>query len=112
MKYLTNILLNAGSLKTDKFSWHKDALGIKAYCMRAASVKDLEGLMRLFNALQDNEQTFAKVKDRELRELLQRKAVEMKAAIMKDEGVVNNIKELFAKWDAEKKKDAAEELNL
>lgn len=111
VKYLTNILLNAGSLTTDKFSWHKEALGIKAYCKRAASVKDLEGLMRLFNALQDNEQKFAKVKDNELRELLQRKAVETKAVIMKDESMVNDIKELFSKWDAEKKKDAAEEVD-
>lgn len=108
---LTKILLNAGSLKTDAFSWHKEALGIKAYCMRATSVKDLEGLMRLFNALQDNEQKMAKAKDIKLRELLQKKAVEIKNAIMKDEEMVIEIKELFVKWDAEKRKETTEDVD-
>jgi hypothetical protein len=102
---LSRILLNAGTLKTEKFGWHKDALGIKAYCMRAAKVQDLEALMRLFNALQDNEQKAAKEKDAELRELLQKKAVELKSVIMADDKMTGEIKELFAKWDAEKKKD-------
>lgn len=108
---LTKILINAGSLKTDTFSWHKEALGIKAYFMRAATVKDLEGLMRLFNALQDNEEKMAKAKDSELRELLQKKAVETKNAIMKDEEMVKEIKELFVKWDAEKRKETIEEVD-
>lgn len=102
---LSRILLNAGTLKTEKFGWHKDALGIKVYCMRAAKVQDLEALMRLFNALQDNEQKAAKEKDAELRELLQKKAVELKSVIMTDGKMTGEIKELFAKWDAEKRKD-------
>lgn len=108
---LTKILVNAGSLKTDKYGWHKDSLSIKAYCMRAASVKDLEALMRLFNALQDNEQRMAKTKDSELRDLLQRKAVEIKTAIMGDNNMVKDIKELFAKWDAEKRKEIANDID-
>ncbi|MCR5191957.1 MAG: hypothetical protein K6D59_01525 [Bacteroidales bacterium] len=102
---LSTILLNAGTLKTDKFGWHKDALGIKSYCMRAAKVQDIEALMRLFNALQDNEQKVAKEKDAELRELLQKKAVELKSFIMNDDKMIGEIKELFAKWDAERKKE-------
>lgn len=102
---LSRILLNAGTLKTDKFGWHKDAMGIKAYCMRAAKVQDLEALMRLFNALQDNEQKTAKVKDAELRDLLQKKAVELKSVIMANTTMTGEIKELFAKWDAERRKE-------
>lgn len=108
---LTKILLNAGTLKTDKYGWHKEALGIKAYCMRASSAKDLEALMRLFNSLQDNEQRMAKAKDTELRDLLQRKAVGIKSVIVGEENMVKDIKELFAKWDAEKRKETADEMD-
>lgn len=102
---LKKILLNAGTLHTEKFSWHKESLGIKAYCLKAAKITDLEALMRLFNSMQDNEQKTARLKDGELSDLLQRKALELQRPILEDTSMRSEINSLFNKWDAERLKE-------
>lgn len=88
------------ALKTDSYKWHSIALSIKA-TYQNMKVKDLDGLMRLLNALSDRDRSNIKAIDSELRAMLNSESVKVKNAILKDEAAVERITELFEKWRRE-----------
>ena len=102
VKNSVDILLAASKLETSQFSWHQDSFGIKAICNHADKVKDLEALMRLFNSLYDNENRGVVAKERELADLVNRAAVTIHTAILKDEKICTPLKEIFIKWEEER----------
>lgn len=101
---LTNIvaiMTKVAGLPTDAFPWHKLAVEIQDLCRQAASVKDMAGLMRVLNALQDKEQAKVKKVEQELADELRRLALLAKRDIMADEAKRQAVTELFEKWREE-----------
>lgn len=102
VKNSVDILLAAAHLNTSEFSWHKDSLGIKAICLHAEKVKDIEALMRLFNSLQDHEAKGAYAKENKLAELVKRTALIVQNLILKDEQTKTEVHSIFKKWEEER----------
>ncbi len=102
VKNSVEILLNAAHLNTNEFSWHKDSFGIKAICLHAEKVKDIEALMRLFNSLQDHEAKGAYAKENKLTELVKRTALTVQTLILKDEQTKTEVHSIFKKWEEER----------
>ena len=98
---ISNILLNAYSLKTSDYSWHSLAQSIKAYCKRAESIKDIDALMRLFNSLYDNERKSVSQIEAQLNDLLSKKALLIKNKVDEDEQLKSAVIDLFEKWRQE-----------
>ena len=103
---LSKVLTEAGMMKTEAYSWHTDALGIKAYCKRAVKVKDIEALMNLFNSMQSNEQSKAREKEKELQIMVQRKAGELQTYILENADKHKEVEDLFRQWEQEKLKES------
>ena len=102
VKNSVDILLAAAHLNTSEFSWHRDSFGIKAICLHAEKVKDIEGLMRLFNSLQDHEAKGANEKESKLTELVRRTAKTVQDLIMKEEQTKADVHAIFLKWEEER----------
>lgn len=98
---ISNILLNAYSLKTSDYSWNTLAQSIKAYCKRAEGVKDIETLIRLFNSLRDNERKSVLQIEAQLNELLSKKALQIKNKVDEDGQLKSYIIDLFEQWRQE-----------
>lgn len=98
---ITNILLNAYKLKTTDFSWHEQALSIKAYCKRAENVKDIDALIRLLNSLYDNERRSVSIIEMQLGDELGKKALFIKNKVDEDESLKNKVVSLFEQWRQE-----------
>lgn len=108
VKNSVDILLAAAHLNTSDFSWHKDSFGIKAICLHAKKVKDIEGLMRLFNSLQDHEAKKANAKENKLADLVKHTAKTVQDLIMKDEQTRADVHSLFMKWEEERIAETAD----
>lgn len=89
-------------MKTSEHIWHEDAVSIKLRCQNSGKVKDIDGLMNLFNSLQDSERGKVKVWSEELKEKLKSSAAKLKSAILKDEESVEKLKALFERWRRER----------
>ena len=98
---ITTILLNAYKLKTTDFSWHEQALSIKAYCKRAENVKDIDALIRLLNSLYDNERKSVSIIEMQLGDELGKKALFVKNKVDEDEPLKNKVVSLFEQWRQE-----------
>ena len=98
---ITPILLNAYKLKTTDFSWHEQALSIKAYCKRAENVKDIDALIRLLNSLYDNERKSVSIIEMQLGDELGKKALFVKNKVDEDEPLKNKVVSLFEQWRQE-----------
>lgn len=99
---ITNILNKAFELPTSDFAWHKIAVGIKAYCKDCNKIKDIKGLINLFNTIQDNQSKNVKKIQVQLNENLSHAAVELKELIINNENSKTKAKELLEKWQQNK----------
>lgn len=102
------ILLATSDMNTSSFSWHKDSFGIKAICKDALKVKDIEGLMRLFNSLYEHEYKGAIAKENLLAELVKKAAHDLQTVILQNESITTDLKTIFKKWDDERVGELAE----
>lgn len=102
VKNSVDILLAAGHLNTSEFSWHRDSLRIKALCLQAEKVKDIEALMRLLNSLQDHEAKKALAKESKLAELVKRVALKVQKLILDEEQTKTEVHSIFKKWEEER----------
>lgn len=98
---ITNILLSASRIETSNFSWHGQALSIKAYCKRAENIKDIDALMRLFNALHDNERKGVAIIEQQLGDLIKRTALKVKELVCANETHKKEAWDLFERWRQE-----------
>lgn len=98
VRNIVNILQNAYKLPTSQFEWNSLAIEIKAYCKRGDNVKDLDALVRLFNSMMDNEKAKVNTKEKELSDLLKRKALQVKNAVEANEPMKQQVNALFEKW--------------
>ena len=89
------------ALKTDTYSWHNIAVSIKS-TFTHMKVKDIDGLMRMLNALSDRDKSNIKKIDAELRKAINEEAVKIKQPIMENEETVSRINELFEQWKRER----------
>lgn len=102
------ILLATSNMNTSSFSWHKDSFGIKAICKGASKIKDIEGLMRLFNSLYEHEYKGAIAKENQLAELVRKTAHDLQTLILQEESVATDLKAIFKKWDDERTGELSE----
>lgn len=100
---------NRAAMDTAGYEWRIAAESIKRQCERGVSIKDIEALMRLFNSLQDNEKANVKEWKDKLHNILNHTAMSLQQRIMKDEKLVEVIKELFDRW--RKERTAVEEMD-
>lgn len=96
------ILLSASEMNTSEYAWHKDSIGIKAICKDASKVKDIEGLMRVFNSLYEHEYKGAIAKEAQLAELVKKAAHDLQALILQNENITTDLKAIFKKWEDER----------
>jgi len=89
------------ALKTNEYSWHNLALSIKSTYTNM-KVADLDGLMRLLNALCDRDKSSIKAVDTDLRNTLSSEAVKVQKNILDNDDAVNKIIALFEQWKREK----------
>lgn len=109
---LTGILRTASVLNTGDYSWHKYAVVIKNYCSKIDSIKDLDGLMRLFNSLYDNERRKTKEYEEQLGAQLKEKANVALRAINADAECKELIAIMFDYWKQEGSNDQEVEDNV
>lgn len=88
--------------KTENHIWHEDAISIKARCKNSGRIKDIDGLMNLFNSLHDNENGKVKEWSDELKEQLSSSAVKLKSLILKENIIVGELKSIFERWRRER----------
>ena len=98
IQYCNKVLSQRCDLNTSDYVWHRDATSIKARCKNIGSIKDINGLMDLFNSLHDNEKGAVKKWSDELRDQLRNSAILLQNKILKDNEVVDRIKLVFEKW--------------
>ena len=96
------ILLAASEMNTSEYAWHKDSIGIKAICKDASKVKDVEGLMRVFNSLYEHEYKGAIAKEAQLAELVKKAAHDLQTLILQNETITTDLKAIFKKWEDER----------
>lgn len=108
VKNSVDILLAVAHLNTSEFGWHKDSFGIKAICLHAEKVKDIEALMRVFNSLQDNEGKGAHAKENKLADLVKRTALTIQNLILQDEQIKIEVHSIFQKWEEERIAETAD----
>lgn len=89
------------ALKTDMYSWHDIAVSIKS-TFANSKVKDIDGLMRMLNALSDRDKSNIKKIDGELRKLINQEALKVMQLIMLHEEKVSKINDLFEQWKRER----------
>ena len=102
------ILLAASEMNTSEYAWHKDSIGIKAICKDASKVKDVEGLMRVFNSLYEHEYKGAIAKEAQLAELVKKAAHDLQTLILQNENITTDLKAIFKKWEDERVGDVSE----
>ncbi len=102
IEYCNRLLSQRCEMNTSKHLWHVDAMSIKSRCKNSGKVKDIEGLMNLFNSLQENEKAKVKEWSDELRERLKTSAIKLQGNILSDDAAVESIKSLFEKWRRER----------
>lgn len=98
---ITAIMLAAYEMKTSDFSWHDEAIRIKAYCKRAEGIKDIDALIRLINSLHDNERRNVQNLEKQLNEELNRKALLVKNNVDANEEMKSSVVGLFERWRQE-----------
>jgi hypothetical protein len=89
-------------LDTTQYDWHPIATRIKTICSNFANIKNVETVMRLFNALYDKEYTNVKKIDKELRDLLASEGSKVSDMVLDEEEVANKVHELFTRWTKDK----------
>lgn len=102
IEYCNKLLQQRCELNTAEHRWHDDAQSIKARCKNSGKIKDIEGLMNLFNSLQENEKKKVKEWSDELKEQLKTSAMRLQSAVLSDESAVDTLKALFEKWRKER----------
>lgn len=102
IEYCNKLLSQRCELNTSEHFWHDDAVSIKSRCKNSGKVKDIDGLMNLFNSLQENEKSKVKEWSDELRDRLKTSAMKLQGLILNDEEAVENLKSLFEKWRRER----------
>lgn len=100
--YCNKILQDRGEMPTSNHKWHEDAMSIKARCKRSGKVKDIDGLMNLFNSLQEHEKSKIKVWSDELSDILKNSAMQLQRLIMKDGSAVEALRVIFERWRRER----------
>ena len=89
------------ALKTDMYSWHNIAVSIKS-TFQNSRVKDIDGLMRMLNALSDRDKSNIRKIDAELRKLINQEALKVMQSVMLHEETVSKINDLFEQWKRER----------
>ena len=102
IEYCNKIISQRCETKTEDHIWHQDALSIKARCKNSGRIKDIDGLMNLFNSLHDNEKGKVKQWSDELKEQLKSSAVKLKTIILKEDTIVGELKSIFERWRRER----------
>lgn len=102
IEYWNKQLQQRCDLNTSEHLWNEDALSIKARCKNIGKIKNIEGLMNLFNSLQENEKKKVKEWSDELKEQLKKYAMRLQSLILKNETVVDSLKALFERWRKER----------
>lgn len=102
IEYCNKLLQQRCELNTADHVWNDDAISIKSRCKHSGKVKDIEGLMNLFNSLQENEKKKVKEWSDELKDQLNTSAVRLKSIVLKDDAIVEKLKSLFEKWRKER----------
>lgn len=100
--YCNDLLQQRCETDTSVHIWHKDAMRIKSRCKSIGKVKDISGLMNLFNSLNDNEKGKVKEWSAILKDSLERSSMKLQRLILQDETAIDNIKVLFEKWRRER----------
>lgn len=100
--YCNKILQQRSEMSTAEYIWHEDAISIKARCKNSGKVKDLDGLMNLFNALQEHEKSKIKEWSDELNERLKTSAMKLQRLVLKDETAVESLRSIFERWRRER----------
>lgn len=98
IEYCNKILQQRSEMTTADHDWHEDALSIKARCKSSGKVKDIDGLMNLFNSLQEHEKGKLKEWSDELKELLKTSAMRVRRLILKDDSTIETLRVIFDRW--------------
>ena len=96
------------ALKTDTYSWHNIAVSIKS-TFSNMKVKDIDGLMRMLNALSDRDKSNIRKIDGDLRKAINGEAVKIQQQIVLNEETVSSINELFDQWKRERLQEAEDD---
>lgn len=102
IEYCNKLLSIRCEMDTEEHMWHEDAVSIKSRCKNIGKIKDVDGLMNLFNSLQEHEKGKVKVWSDELRDLLKTSAMKLQAMVLKEERVVESLKAIFERWRRER----------
>jgi hypothetical protein len=102
IEYALKVVHQRMELDTTQYDWHPIATRIKTICSNFANIKNVETVMRLFNALYDKEYTNVKTIDEELRELLRSEGSKVSDMVLDEEEVANKVHELFTRWKKDK----------
>ena len=97
----TKNMLVAYKLNTADYSWHQLAVKIKAECKSADSIKDMDALMRLVNALQDHYNKDVAEIEKQLGDETKQVAVVIQNKIEQNNDFVQSLTNLFQKWKEE-----------
>lgn len=100
--YCNKLLQQRFELNTSHYIWNDDAISIKLRCKNSGKIKDTDGLMNLFNSLQENEKKKVREWSDKLTELLKTSALKLKAAVLNDVSSVKKLESLFEKWRKER----------
>ena len=87
---------------TSDFAWSFEAESIKKICSQN-EIRDIASLMRLLESLYNHRDTCVEPVDDSFRGELNDAAMTVKREIVKDEGVVESLKELFVLWQKKAK---------
>lgn len=96
--YCNKLLQQRCELNTADHLWNEDAISIKSRCKNSGKIKDIDGLMNLFNSLQENEKEKVKEWSDELKDQLKTSAMKLQSLVLKDESAVEMLKSLFERW--------------
>lgn len=100
--YCNKIFSQRVDLETSNHIWHEDAVKIKDRCKNSGRIKDIDGLMNLFNSLQENEKSKIKIWSEELNEYLKASAIKLQRLIQNDLQAIESLKKLFERWRKER----------
>ncbi|MCH5346391.1 MAG: hypothetical protein J1E63_04740 [Muribaculaceae bacterium] len=89
-------------LDTAEHVWNDDAASIKSRCKKSGNIRDIDGLMNLFNSLKENERNKIQKRSEELEEQLKASAWKLHTEIAKDESITEKLKSLFERWRRER----------
>ncbi len=102
IEFSTKTIVQRMEIQTSSFAWHQSALRIKSICARFKNISDVETLMRLFNALHDNEKSNVKIIEDELKVVLKNESAKVKKAVLGDEDMSADAHSLFDRWRKER----------